>query len=235
MTDFLADSPLFGITISLLFYLIGKKLHQRYPIPLFNPLLFAVASVILCLLLLNIPYEQYMKGGQYINVFILPATIALGTKLKTNFHYFKRHYKAILISIILGVVLHSVLIVLFCRLFDFDVALVATLLPKPVTTPIAIDVASSLNGIVSLTVATVVFTGIFGALIGPSLFKLTGIYHPVAQGVAMGASSHAMGTSKAIEMGEVQGAMSSVALIITGIVIVILSPIAAQFILPLFN
>ena len=127
------------------------------------------------------------------------------------------------------------MITIFGFLFNFDTQMAGTLFPKSITTAIAVGVSESLGGLVSLTVAVVVFTGIIGAVVGPTVMKLTGINDPVAQGVAMGSSAHAMGTSKAIEMGEVQGAMSSLSIVVTGITVVVLAPFAQPIIQILFG
>ncbi|UUX33123.1 LrgB family protein [Fundicoccus culcitae] len=229
------ETPYFGIFMTFLFYLIGDKLYKRWPIPIFNPLIFAIIAIIIVLLLGDIPYETFNKGGQHINLLITPATVALAIKLEKNFIYLKRYYKSILTGIVLGVLFHSVMVIGFALLFRFDGQLAATLFPKSITTAIAVGISESMGGIVSLTVATVVFTGILGALVAPSVFKWFKIDDPVAQGVALGASSHAMGTTKAIEMGEVQGAMSSLSIVVTGIVVVIAAPIGQMVINALFN
>ncbi len=134
----------------------------------------------------------------------------------------------------IGVVFHTLLIVALSLIFQFNEELAATLFPKSVTTAIALGVSESLGGIASLTVAVVVFTGVLGAVVGPSIFKWLKITDPVAQGVAMGSGSHAMGTTKAIEMGEVQGAMSGLSIVLTGIAVVILAPFGLFLIQLLF-
>ncbi|XJS11430.1 LrgB family protein [Aerococcaceae bacterium WGS1372] len=233
MINALVSTPFFGFTISIAFYLIGTVLYKRNKFPLFNPLVFAIICVIILLMLTDVSYETYNEGGRYISIWVTPTTVALAIKLEKNFKYLKESYPAILTGIITGVLFHTVLVTIFALLFRFDYPLAATFIPKPVTTAIAIGISESVGGLVPLTVAIVVFTGVIGALIGPSLFKMAQITNPVAQGIAFGASSHAMGTSKAIEVGEVQGAMSGLAIVVTGIVIVVIAPIGAQ-ILQLF-
>ena len=230
MIDELIMSPFLWLTLTIGAYLLGARLQKKWPIMLFNPLIFSIGFIIALLMLANIPYEKYDAGGKLISMLITPATVALAIKLEENFIHFKKYYRAILIGIISGVLVHSLIIVAFGILFKLNAELIATLFPKSITTAIAISVSNSLGGIVSLTVALVVFTGILGSVIGPSLLKLLKINDPVAQGVALGASAHAVGTSKAIELGEIQGAMASVSIIITGIVIVLLTPLAQKII-----
>lgn len=228
MINTLVSTPFFGFMISIGFYLIGTVLYKRNKFPLFNPLVFAIICIIILLMLTNVSYETYNEGGRYISIWVTPTTVALAIKLEKNFKYLKESYPAILTGIVAGVLFHTVFVILFALLFRFDYPLAATFIPKPVTTAIALGISESVGGLVPLTVAIVVFTGVIGALMGPSLFKATGITDPVAQGIAFGASSHAMGTSKAIEIGEVQGAMSGLAIVVTGIVIVVVAPIGAQ-------
>lgn len=230
----LASNPFFGIVLSVVLYLIGQKLHKRWPIPIFTPLVFAILSIIILLLVVDIPYETYNEGGRFINIWITPATVALAIKLEKNFEHLRSNVVAIVSGIGLGVVFHTLLIVLLSLTFQFNEELAATLFPKSVTTAIALGVSESLGGIASLTVAVVVFTGVLGAVVGPSLFKWLKISDPVAQGIATGSSSHAMGTSKAIEMGDVQGAMSGLSIVLTGIAVVIIAPFGLYIIQLLF-
>lgn len=234
MIQELASNPFFGIVLSVVLYLIGQKLHKRWPIPIFTPLVFAILSIIVLLLVVDIPYETYNEGGRFINIWITPATVALAIKLEKNFEHLRSNVVAIVSGIGLGVVFHTLLIVLLSLTFQFNEELAATLFPKSVTTAIALGVSESLGGIASLTVAVVVFTGVLGAVVGPSLFKWLKISDPVAQGIAMGSSSHAMGTSKAIEMGDVQGAMSGLSIVLTGIAVVIIAPFGLYIIQLLF-
>ncbi|QII82540.1 LrgB family protein [Jeotgalibaca arthritidis] len=235
MFDALLASPYLWVSLTAGFYLIAAQLHKKWPIPLFNPLLFSIVVIIALLLITKIPYETYQSGGSLIATFVTPATVALAIKLEKNFIYLKKNYIAILSGIVSGVVIHTLMIIGFGLLFKFDVEMASTLFPKSITTAIAVGVSESLGGIVSLTVAVVVFTGIVGAVIGPTLFRLTKITDPVAQGVAFGSSAHAMGTAKAIEIGEVQGAMSGLSIVVTGIVVVVLAPFAQPLIQLIFG
>lgn len=230
MLETLLESPFLWISLTVGFYLLADRLHKKWPFPLFTPLLFAIIVMILLLLFFDIPYETYEAGGQLIGIFVTPATVALAIKLEKNYTYLKEHYPAILTGIVTGVILHTVMIFGFGFLFKFDIEMASTLFPTSITTAIAVGVSEALGGIVSLTVAVVVFTGIVGAVIAPSLFKITNINDPVAQGVAMGSSAHAMGTSKAIELGDVQGAMSGLSIVVTGIVVVTLAPLVEPLI-----
>lgn len=227
MFDELLMSPYLWIVLTAGLYLVAGKLNAKWPNPLFTPLVFSIIVIILILLVTDVSLETYRSGGQFFSLFVTPATVALAIKLEKNFVYLKKYYKAILTGIFSGVIFHTLMIYLFALLFHFDRSMVATLIPKSITTAIAVGVSGSLGGIVSLTVAVVVFTGVIGALVGPTVFKVFKINDPVAQGIALGSSSHAMGTAKAIELGEVQGAMSGLSIVVTGIVVVILVPLTA--------
>lgn len=233
MIDTLSLNPFTGIVLTLFFYLLGAKLNKKWPNPLFTPLIFAILCVMGLLLITDISYDEYMIGGQYFHIWVTPATVALAIKLERNYKYLKENYLAILSGIFVGVLFHTMIILGLSILFEFNGELFATLYPKSVTTAVALGVSESLGGIVSLTVAIVVFTGILGAVIAPTLFKITKITHPVAQGIAIGSSSHAMGTTKAIELGEVQGAMSGLAIVVTGVTVVVFIPLA-EMILTMF-
>lgn len=226
MLNAIIGSPLLWITLTVGLYLLAGKLKQKWPRnPLFTPLVFAIIVVILILLVTGVPLDTYNLGGQFLSLFVTPATVALAIKLEKNFVYLKKYYTAILTGIFSGVIFHTIMIYAFALLFRFNEDMVATLVPKSITTAIAVGVSESLGGIVSLTVAVVVFTGVIGAVVGQTVFKLFKIDDPVAQGVALGSSSHAMGTTKAIEMGDVQGAMSGLSITVTGIVVVVLAPL----------
>ncbi|MGY3702793.1 murein hydrolase effector protein LrgB [Vagococcus martis] len=225
MLSNILESPFLWISMTVGLYLLAARLKAKWPKnPLFTPLVFAIVVLIVILVFLDIPLETYKNGGQFLSLFVTPATVALAIKLEQNFVYLKKYYPAILTGIFSGVIFHTVMIYAFSMLFKFEQEMGATLIPKSITTAIAVGVSDSLGGIVSLTVAVVVFTGVIGAMIGPTVFKLFNITDPVAQGVALGSSSHAMGTAKAIELGEVQGAMSGLSIVVTGITVVILVP-----------
>lgn len=235
MIDLLTTTSLFGILLTFAMYLLGDKLYRKWPIVIFTPLLFGFVTIIMLLMTLDIPFENFNIGGKFLTMFITPATVALAIRLERNIIYLKKYYPAIITGIFLGVLIHSFLIITLALLFRLDQTMVATLLPKSITTAIAVGISESLGGIASLTVALVVLTGIFGALVGPRLFQIFKIDDPVAQGIGMGAGAHAMGTSKAIEIGEVEGAMSSLAIVITGIVTVVIAPLTMNLLRQFFS
>lgn len=235
MISSITETPLFGIIVTFVFFLMGNKLYHRWQWPIFTPLFFSMVSIILFLLMTNISYDSYNLGGQHISIWVTPATVALAIRIEKNFVFLKRYYRLILIGSGAGILFHTLLVIILGFVFNFEYSMVASIFPKSITTAIAMDVSSSLGGVVSLTVALVFFTGILGGLVGPSIFKLFNIDDPVAQGVALGTAAHALGTSKAIELGDVQAAMASLSIAVAGISVVVLSPIILPLMKLLFN
>lgn len=232
--DLLLNGPLFGLLLTLGTYLLGVVLYKKWPIMIFTPFAFAIVVSILILLIFDIPYETYSEGGDMIDFLITPATVSLAIILKRNIDYLKKHYKSILMGIGFGAVAHTLFVMFLALMFHFNAEMIATALPKTITLAIAIGIVESIGGVIPLTVTYVVLTGITGAIMGPSLLKAFGITDPVAQGTALGSGAQAMGTGKAIGLGEVQGAMAGLAIILMGIAIVIVTPLAMRL-LPYFS
>jgi predicted murein hydrolase (TIGR00659 family) len=216
MIDILS-SPFFGIVLSVAAYCIGVFLQKKTRSVAVNPLLIAVLLIICFLSLFNIPLSSFNQGGDFITLFLTPATAVLALPIYRQIQLLKKNLLPVLVASAAGSAVSMGSIYLLCQLFQLDQTMTASLLPKSVTTPIAIEVSSALGGIPSITVAAVVFTGILGAVLSPLLIKLFRVDNPVAAGIAIGASSHAVGTSKAIELGEVQGAMSGIAIAVSGL------------------
>lgn len=229
MNEFFMSSVYFGIVLSLLCYWGALKIAQKVKSTLCNPLLVACAMIIAFLLVFRIDYETFDMGASYLTYFLTPATVCLAVPLYRQFQVLKSNWKAILLGIFAGCVACMAVIVSLCFLFAFEPWLMASILPKSLTTAIAIGVAEELGGMSAITVVCVVFTGVFGACTSSAMFKLFKIEEPVAQGLACGTSAHAIGTSVALEMGEVQGAMSSLAIVVTGIMTVVIAPIVMGF------
>lgn len=221
----LFTSPYFGVALSVIAFGIGVKLNQKVKSPLCNPLIIAIVLVAAVLLIFHIPYKYYDVGGQIINMFLAPATACLATAVYTKMKILKKYWFPILAGCAVGSAASMGSVYLMCRLFGLDQKLTVSLVPKSVTTPIAVSVSQSADGVVSITVVAVIFTGILGSILAPTLIKLFHVSDPIAAGLAIGACSHAVGTSKAIEIGEVEGAMSGLAIGICGIITVIFSTI----------
>lgn len=222
MSEWLS-SPAFGIALSVAAYAAGVWIQKKVRSPLANPLLIAIVLVIGVLKLFRIPLDSYREGGDFISLFLAPATACLALSIYRQLPVLKRSLVPVLAGSAVGAAVSMGSIWLMCRAFGLDDSMRASLLPKSVTTPIAMGVSEQHGGIVSITVAAVIVTGILGAMAAPFLIRLFRVKNPVAVGLAIGASSHAMGTSKALELGETQGAMSGLAIGACGIFTVIFS------------
>ena len=204
-------------------------LKKRWKCGICNPLLISVIVTIIAILLLGVDYESYNQSAQYLSYLLTPATVCLAIPLYQQIVLLKKNMMAILLGIIAGVLssLGSVLALSF--VFGLEHEYYVTLLPKSITTAIGMGVSEELGGIVTITVAVILITGIFGNVMGETICKLFHIYEPIAVGLAFGTSSHAVGTAKALELGEIEGAMSSLSIAVAGILTVIGASIFATF------
>jgi len=231
LVPYLVRSPVFGIGISIITFYAGNLLYKRTGSPLLNPLVLSMLMIIGLLLSLHITFDDYNRGGQYISFFLGPATVILAVPLYKKISLLKENVIPILAGISVGSAAGIVSIIAMCRMFGLDELLSLSMIPKSVTTPIGIEISSQLGGMPSITVAAIVFTGITGVLLSPLVCKLFRINDKVAVGIAIGTSSHALGTTKAVEMGETEGAMSGMAIGIAGLVTVFLAPILAKLLM----
>ncbi|MBQ8592643.1 MAG: LrgB family protein [Lachnospiraceae bacterium] len=229
MNEILQDSLYFGVAISLFTYWIGWKIQQKWKKPILNPLLISMILVIVVLSVFHIEYETYQYGAKYITYFLTPATICLAVPLYRQIQKLKENVVAVIVSIFCGCLAHVLILVGIATIFDVSDVLTFSLLPKSVTTAIALGVTEEIGGIAAVTVVGVSIAGLMGAIVGPSILKIVRITEPVAQGLAIGSASHAVGTSKAVELGEVQAAMSSLSIVVTGILTVVIVPIVVGF------
>lgn len=226
-TDFLnglVNMPLFGILLSLVAFQIGTLLYKKTQLSILNPLLVASVLVIGFLLFFGIDYETYNLGGNYISFFLGPATVVLAVPLYKKIQLLKSNALPILAGIIAGCTAGISSILVLSSLLGLDDNISRSLAPKSVTTPIGIEISKQIGGLPAITVAAIVFTGIIGAILGPYICHCFRIKDKVAVGVAIGTSSHALGTTRAIELGETEGAMSGLAIGIAGLITVFLAP-----------
>lgn len=223
MKEAVFSSPFFGITISIVAYSIGVWINKKTKLAILNPLLISYLIIIPALIILEIPLEWYERGGDIINMFLSPATAVLAITIYRQREILRKHILSVLGGTIAGSITSLAVVYLMCRMFTLPDEITASMLPKSITTPMAIAVSESIGGIEAVTVLAVIITGISGNILSPILIRIFKVKNEIAQGMAIGASSHAVGTSKAIELGEVQGALSSIALVMSGIVTVILS------------
>lgn len=220
MLDFLTQSAFFGAVLSLGAYEVGLYCKKRWRLAIFNPLLIAIALVVAALALLKIPYSTYQSGAKYISWLLTPATVCLAIPLYEQLALLKKNALAIAAGILAGVLTSVTLVLLFAVVFHFSHAEYVTFLPKSVTTAIGMGVSEQLGGNVSITVVVIVITGVLGNILAEPICRLFAITHPIAKGIGIGSASHAIGTAKAMELGQVEGAMSGLAIAVSGLLTV---------------
>lgn len=230
MSELLASSAVFGMLVSLLLYKLGMLLKKRFRSGLVNPLLIAIAGTIALLMVLGVDYGSYAASTQPLSYLLTPATVCLAIPLYRQLALLKKSWKAVMGGIAIGVLTSLICTFLLALAFSLDSAQYATLLPKSITTAIGMGVSAELGGIETITVAVIVLTGIAGNVMAEPVCRLFGITDPVARGVAIGTSAHAIGTARALEMDQVTGAMSGLAIAVAGIMTVVLAPVFAGFI-----
>lgn len=226
----LQESLYFGFVLSLLAYSFGVWLKRRLRWAILNPLLVSVTLVILCLKAAGINYDTYNQSAEFISYLLTPATVCLAVPMYRQIDLLKQNLAAVVVSIASGVITGAASIFSMCLIFKLEHVHYVTLLPKSVTTAIGMGISEEAGGIVAITVACIVVTGIFGNIIAEALFKLFRIRNPIARGLALGTSAHAIGTAKALELGETEGAMSSLSIAVAGILTVVVVPLISELI-----
>jgi predicted murein hydrolase (TIGR00659 family) len=228
MNELFVNSTTIGVVISLLAYQLGTFLRNKTKKAIFNPLLISVIMVIAFLLIFDIDYEHYNQSAKYLSYLLTPATVSLAIPLYEKLDLLKKHFGAIIIGILAGVLTSLVSIWGMSLLFGLSHSEYVTLLPKSITTAIGIGVSEELGGYVSITATSIIITGILGNIVGEFICKCFRIKNAISKGLALGTSSHAIGTTKAMEMGEIEGAMSSLSIVVAGLLTVVLASVFAM-------
>jgi predicted murein hydrolase (TIGR00659 family) len=228
MRETLMDSGYFGLVISIFFYLIAVEIKKKLKLAVLNSLLIATIFVILVLVIFNIPYDTYKSSANMLSYLLTPATVCLAIPMYRQLRLLKQNLVAVISAILSGTLCSIFSILLMGKLFGLEKQHIVTLLPKSITTAIGMGVSEEAGGIVTLTVAAIVMTGILGNVIAEAVFHLFHINHPIARGLALGTASHAIGTAKALELGEIEGAMGSLSICVAGILTVILVPLVSN-------
>lgn len=229
MAEFFESSVFFGVFISLITFGFGSLLKKKLKLALFNPILISVILTIIFLKIFGVSYEKYNQGAKLLSYLLTPATICLAVPLYEQFELLKKNWAAVLTGILTGTVVSLVSVLILAYLFKLDHASYVTLLPKSITSAIGMGVSEELGGYAALTVSIIIITGIFGNMIAVGICRIFHITEPIAKGVAIGTSSHAMGTTKAMELGEVEGAMSGLSIVVAGLLTVVGAGIFANF------
>ena len=210
-----------AVTISLLGYEMGSFLKRKTGLAILNPLLVAIAVVIVLLLLFHVDYEVYEEGSEILSYLLTPATVALAVPLYRQMHLLKKNGVAICAGVLAGVVTSLASTLLIAVAFQMTHEEYVTFLPKSITTAIGMGMSEEMGGIVTITVAVIVVTGIVGNVMGEWVCRIFHIRERIAVGLALGTSAHVIGTTKAMELGDVEGAMSSLAIVLAGILTVL--------------
>lgn len=228
--DTICQSLYFGVLVSLGAYLFGIWLREKTGFAVFNPLLVAIVAVIAILSFFHIDYDDYNVGGSFVSFLLTPATVCLAIPLYKQLELLKREALAVFAAITAGVAGSAVSIFAMCALFKMSHVHYVTLLPKSITTAIGMGVSEEAGGIVTLTVASIIVTGILGNIAAEFIFRLAKLEEPIAKGLALGTAAHAIGTAKALSLGEIEGAMSSLAIAVAGIMTVVVVPLVSGLI-----
>lgn len=229
MNDFFLCSATAGVVISLVSYFFGVMVKQRWKRSFFNPLLISILLVMAFLLLFKIDYEAYNNSAKYLSYLLTPATVSLAVPLYQKLELLKKNATAIFIGVFAGVLTSMGSVLVFSYLFQLSHKEYVTLLPKSITTAIGMGISEELGGYVVITTAVIIVTGVFGNMVAETLCRVFRIRHKISKGLAIGTASHAIGTSKAMEMGEVEGAMSSLAIVVSGLCTVVGAVVFARF------
>lgn len=229
MNELVMNSAVFGVVLSIGAYEIGLLIRKKTKNGLFNPLLIANILVILFLLLFRIDYESFNLSGKYLSYLLTPATICLAIPLYQQVELLKKNFAAIMIGVLSGVIASMVSVLVMSILFRLSHVEYVTFLPKSITSGMAMGITEELGGYTSITVASIAISGIFGNVFGEQLCRLFRIKHPISKGLALGTSTHATGTAKAMEMGAVEGAMSGLAMVVAGLCTVVAASVFAMF------
>ena len=223
-----STSPVWGIFLSVIAYIIGSFIYRKTKITLLNPLLLSLLIVGTFLTIFSIPYEEYNKGGEIITLLLGPATVVLGVPLYDRFKVIKANAGVILVSIALGSAAAILSTWALAKAFGLEDVLTASIIPKSTTMAIALELSSDLGGIKAITIISVLFSGVLGSIAGPTICKLLRIKSSAGIGLSIGTVAHVLGTAKALEIGEDEGAMSSIAIGTAGVITVILVPVFAK-------
>jgi predicted murein hydrolase (TIGR00659 family) len=223
----LTTSPLFGITLTLAAYAVGRWAHRRTGSAVLQPVLVAIVLVGAVLVLADVPYDDYLRGGSFIGFWLGPATVALALPLHQEWHLVRRAALPILTGVLAGAAVSIGSAVLVTRMTGASRTLQLTMAPKAATTPVSIAVSGQVGGIPTLTAVLTILAGITGAVAGPWLLDRLRIHDLRARGIALGAVSHGIGTSRALQESRTEGAFSALSMALTALATSVLVPVVA--------
>ena len=226
MIEFLSYSPYFGVVLTLSMFSLAYLINRRWASPLTTPLFLSTIFIVLILLETGISYTDYNAGAQYITYFLVPLTVSFAVPMYKQLPLLRRHIWPILLSILIGVICSVLTVIFICIFFGLGDIIARSLVSISVTTAIAIGITEKLGGIIALTVSSVIVTGILGASVSDIVCRKLNLRNAIARGLAIGNASHAAGTTKAMQMGPVEGALSSLAIVLSGLMTALIAPLA---------
>ena len=227
MNSFLANASFFGALLCLVCYFLGRALARRFPHPLMNPLLIAIVLCIAFLAVFRIDYDAWNVSASKLTWLLTPSTVALAIPLYEKIDLLRRHAGAVLLSILAGSLTSGATVLALRLLCGLDASEYVTLLPKSVTTAIGMPLAEQLGGMGAVAAIAIILTGLAGNVMAPALLKFVKVEDPIARGLAIGTAAHAVGTARAIELGEIEGAMSGLAIAVAGLMTAVIAPLFA--------
>lgn len=221
----LLNSEIFILTLVIGVYLLAVWLYRKTRLTLLNPLLVSIPVLVAITHVLDIPYESFEKGSRILTFMLGPTVVVLGYLLYEQVAHLRENALSIITSVFVGCVTGILSVIFIARYFGADHALIVSLEPKSVTTPIAMSIAEKSGGIPSIAAVVVIVVGIFGGIVGPFVLERLGINSKIARGLALGSAAHGLGTARAMELGTIEGAISGLAIGVMGIMTAILVPI----------
>ena len=230
MNSFFEASLFAGVALSLITYQLGTAVKKKLKLAIFNPMLISIAIIILILIVGKVDYEVYNKGANILSWMLTPATVCLAIPLYEQWSLLMHNKTAVIVGLLTGTITSLTTIFALSLIFGLSHTEYVTLLPKSITTAIGIALSDEMGGYSTITVTSIVLTGVLGNMTGEAVCKIFRINEPISRGLAIGAASHAMGTAKAMEMGEIEGAMSSLAIAVSGVLTVLFASLYAGLI-----
>lgn len=219
------------LLFTLAVYWISKKVYTARPRIYLSPLLITPLVLVICLLIAKVPYSSYNHGGKVLSSLLQPATVAFAIPLHKYFHVLKKHAVEVIVSVLSGSVVAMISSAFLAKWMHLDSSLISSLVPRSVTTPIAMSVSQVIGGVPNITALFVIITGILGTMIGPIILKLFRIENEVARGVLLGTSAHGTGTSKAFELSSLTGTISSISMILAALITLGIAPVLILLVL----
>lgn len=224
------NSPLFGIFMTIITFVIGYEIQTKCNLKFLSPMITSAVLIIAFLVIFKVPYLSYKNGADILTFFVAPATVVLAVPLYKNLTIIKKYFFPIVLGCLIGISIGIVTGIVLCNIFGINKEIIISMLPKSVTSAIGFEISQKIGAIMEITMVFIVFCGIIGYACADLIFKVFKIDNEIARGVALGSCSHVLGTAKAIELGEVEGSVSTVSISISGIIAVVLIPLIIKFI-----